>query len=240
MKQQEAGFSLVELMIAMVAGLIVIGAVVAFTVSTVRAYSENIRSTRLTQDLRAGMNVAQRELRRSGFDARSTTRVLSDTNPSNFIDVTISGECVLYRYDRGLGTADDAPQQSELRGVRRNAQTGTLQVKAGNTAVACNDATGWEDVSDAASVNITQFTPQLRECSFCSRLSSSVGPGGATVYNIATGTTRNLALTLAGALRNDATIARQITDSVRIRAEAVTFNPASATDCPALQVCTMP
>lgn len=45
--QRQTGLTLIELMIAIVAGLIVIGAALTFTVSTVRAYGENIRSTRL-------------------------------------------------------------------------------------------------------------------------------------------------------------------------------------------------
>ena len=48
-----AGFSLVELMIAMVVGLIVVGAVLALVVSMIRANNQTIQATRLTQELRA-------------------------------------------------------------------------------------------------------------------------------------------------------------------------------------------
>ena len=88
----QAGFSLVELMVAMVAGLIVIGAVIVFTISTVQAYSENIRSSRLTQELRTSMNILAREVRRAGYDSASVTRVLTATNPSNFNAVSAAGE----------------------------------------------------------------------------------------------------------------------------------------------------
>ena len=240
MNRNQQGFSLIELMIALVAGLVVIGAVLTFTVSTVRAYSENIRSTRLTQDLRSGMSVVQRELRRAGFDAVSTTRVLTDTNPSNFTDLTIDGECVIYRYDRSIGGAGGTPQGAEIRGIRRNAGTGSLQINADGSAVSCAGTTGWQDVSDPAVVNLTEFDPELRECRFCTRLSSGVDAAGNPVFDIATGSARNLSLTLTGALRNDASVSRQVTDSVRIRAETISFVNDSPADCPAIQVCTMP
>lgn len=240
MKRSQQGFSLIELMIALVAGLIVIGAVLAFTVSTVRAYSENIRSTRLTQDLRSGMNVVQRELRRAGFDGVATTRVLTDINPSTFTELTIDGECVIYRYDRSLGGAGGLPQGAEIRGIRRNATAGTLQINADGSPVSCGGSTGWQDVSDPAVVNLTDFEPQLRECRFCARFSSGVDAAGNPVFDIATGSARNLSLTLTGSLRNDATLSRQVTDSVRIRAEDVSFVNDSPVDCPAIQECTMP
>jgi prepilin-type N-terminal cleavage/methylation domain-containing protein len=66
--RRSAGFSLVELMVAMVAGLIVTGAVVAFTMSTMKGNTEYVRSARLTQELRNSLDQVTRELRRAGYD----------------------------------------------------------------------------------------------------------------------------------------------------------------------------
>jgi Tfp pilus assembly protein PilW len=52
-KHRNAGFSLVELMVAMVLALIVIGAVIALVLSMMRANNQTISATRLTQELRA-------------------------------------------------------------------------------------------------------------------------------------------------------------------------------------------
>lgn len=59
------GFTLVELLVGMAVGIIVIGAAVAFIVSSVRANSENLRSIRLTQELRALTELIGREIRRA-------------------------------------------------------------------------------------------------------------------------------------------------------------------------------
>lgn len=224
-KNRIGGFSLIELMIAMVAGLIVLGAVIAFTVSTVRAYGENIRSSRLTQDLRTSMTLIMRELRRAGFDGTSVTRVLTATSPSNFTAMTVSGECVVYRYDRGVGGAGGSAQATEVRAIRRNAAAGTLQMNASTSTVDCTAATGWVDISDPQVVDITKFTPILKTAPFCTRLSSKTDPTDPTklVWDIAVGDVRNLSLCLKGRLRRDGAIERTVVDTSRPRAENVVF-----------------
>jgi type IV pilus assembly protein PilW len=60
-----AGFSLVELMIALVVGMIVVGAVLALILSMMRANNQTIQATRLTQELRATAAVIASDLKRS-------------------------------------------------------------------------------------------------------------------------------------------------------------------------------
>ena len=71
------GFTLIELMVSMVIGLIVIGAVMALVLSMVRSNKETIAATRLTQELRATSALITSELQRAGssgnpFDITST------------------------------------------------------------------------------------------------------------------------------------------------------------------------
>jgi type II secretory pathway component PulJ len=228
------GMSLIEMMIALVAGLIVIGAVLTFTVATVRAYNENIRSTRLTQDLRTGMNLAVREIRRSGYDAASVNRIFSTTSPSSFTSlsaVQAATGCVIYRYDRGVGSVGDAPAATELRGIRLNSTTGTLQMDATSSSIDCSSTgSSWIDLTDPNVVNVTRFEPTVRDLPFCVPIDHRI-VSGVDQYDFAKGTTRNLLLNLTGSLRADATLSRSIVDSVRIRAENVVFTTNSPTPC---------
>jgi type IV pilus assembly protein PilW len=224
------GFTLIELMISLTLGLIVIGAVSAFAVSSVRAYSENIQSSRMTQDLRTSMTLLVREMRRAGYDATSVSRVLTDTNPSQFGLPVVSGECVIYQYDRGEPGA--APAATETRGLRRNAATGTLQMNATSATPSCTSNDGWVDLTDPGVVTFTRFTPTVVNTNFCSQLGERTDPAtGATVYDLATGSVRTLSLCLRGRASRDTTIERYVADSVRIRAENVQFisGAASAT-----------
>ncbi len=59
------GVTLIELLVGMAVGIIVVSALVAFIVSSVQANSENLRSIRLTQELRALTELIGREIRRA-------------------------------------------------------------------------------------------------------------------------------------------------------------------------------
>lgn len=63
----QRGFSLIELMVALVVGLIVSGAAIGFVVSIAKANSEDIQVTRLTQELRSVSEVITKEIRRARF-----------------------------------------------------------------------------------------------------------------------------------------------------------------------------
>lgn len=228
------GFSLIEMMVAIVAGMIVIGSVLAFTVSMLRSYNENIRSTRLTQDLRTTMGLAVREARRAGYDRSSVQRVMTDNVPLpnlGALAVSATGNCFAYQYDRGNSVAS-----RQNRAIRWNSAAGTLQMKAADTAVTCNDTSGWEDVSDPAVVNVTGFKVVERKSPFCVDIQKTKDPvTGSDVYLRAEGLVRNLSFCVRGSLRSDATIVRSIADSGRTRAEVVSFLKNQATGCPAAQ-----
>jgi len=63
----QRGFSLIELMVALVVGLIVSGAAIGFVVAVAKSNSENIQVTRLTQELRSVSEVITKEIRRARF-----------------------------------------------------------------------------------------------------------------------------------------------------------------------------
>ena len=100
------GFSLVELMISLVVGLIVSGAALALVASIIKSNSDTVRSTRLTQELRATAEIIGRDLRR----ARSVSDPIGNISLSplitacNTVDVSTAG-CVRYGYDCTSATA---------------------------------------------------------------------------------------------------------------------------------------
>jgi prepilin-type N-terminal cleavage/methylation domain-containing protein len=112
------GFTLVELMVALVAGLIVSAAVIAFLLSSMRSNGEYVQSTRLTQELRNTLDLVTRDLSRAGYsDSSIVLAGLSTT--SEFAPVFIKDDsptvtagtastyanaddrgCVIFAYDR--------------------------------------------------------------------------------------------------------------------------------------------
>lgn len=121
------GFTLVEMMVALVAGLIVSAAVVAFMLSSMKSNGEYVQSTRLTQELRNTLDLVTRDLSRAGYNDSALTYVslpntsefapvfIKDLTPfvtagnaSTYLNADTDG-CVLYAYDRTfpIGYADN-------------------------------------------------------------------------------------------------------------------------------------
>lgn len=93
------GFGLIELMVAMVLGLIVVGAVLALVVSIMRSNRQTLQSTRLTQELRATLSVVSSDLRRArSVNDPLSAAVLVTGNPYKAVSTATAG-CVIYGYD---------------------------------------------------------------------------------------------------------------------------------------------
>lgn len=142
---QRFGFTLVEMMLALVAGLIVSAAALSFFLSSMKSNGEYVQSTRLTQELRNTLDLMSRDLRRAGYDDDGL-KYLGNTNVSPFTPMCLStsgaptvcvapdsvGDCIKYAYDRsypnGGTTLVGAEGQlnvgtGEVRAIRRRAYT---------------------------------------------------------------------------------------------------------------------
>jgi prepilin-type N-terminal cleavage/methylation domain-containing protein len=179
MNANSRGFSLVELMMALVAGLIVSYAVLAFTMSSMKNNGEYVQSTQLTQELRNTLDVATRELKRAGYDENALSHMAAgDASP--FSPMLISGantdtSCLIYGYDRVGGTPGAVDVgRGEVRGLRRVIVGGVgiveFAVSTGTSRPVCNDdssasyatyppgcTNGWCPLSDSKRVNVTAF-----------------------------------------------------------------------------------
>ena len=154
MPRRAGGFSLIELMVALVVGLIVVGSALAMTVSIIHTNSENVRYTRLTQGLRAVSEIVARELRR----ARSIDDPIEhigrpdlDPGPYNIFDTT-SPTCAIYAYQ---GPAKPHRVIRRVAGAGSPAR-GTVQLATADVAtnLTCT-ATG--DILNSAQIDITDF-----------------------------------------------------------------------------------
>ena len=80
---RQAGFSLVEMMVALVAGMIVVAAVIAFMMSSFSSNAEYVRSTRLTQELRNTLDLATRDMIPPARPHRCSTRGAAPTTTTS-------------------------------------------------------------------------------------------------------------------------------------------------------------
>ncbi|NUS61024.1 MAG: hypothetical protein HOQ01_08760 [Lysobacter sp.] len=133
-----AGFTLIEMMVAIVLGMLVVGAVLAFIVSLVRANSETVLSTRLNQELRATMALISNDVRRARGLMDPIAAVGKGgvvANPYSTIDLS-TANCMRYSYAETTGGT------TNYRAVRLDTTTGKVVMVRASTAgaAACNSA----------------------------------------------------------------------------------------------------
>lgn len=123
-RRGQAGVTLVELLVGMAVGVIIVGALVAFIVSSVRANSENLRSIRLTQELRALSELIGREIRRARHVSAPALLAAVGQDPLPLAVTQFSGlltvdngnaDCIEFSYF----VPDDGDPNSDLRPGRR-------------------------------------------------------------------------------------------------------------------------
>ena len=198
-RQSHRGFSLIELMVSLVVGLIVSGAALALVASIIKSNSDTVRSTRLTQELRATAEVIARDLRRarSDYDPISNVGTTPLLQACNTIDTSTAG-CVTYGYNCTSSTAGSFWSI----GLASN----KVYVKtAAGAAPACPTTADTLLSSDAVNITALTFTP--------------VGTDAVTIS-----LTGQLADQLSSSLSNSATrnsFTRSITQEVRIRSSTV-------------------
>lgn len=195
------GFSLIELMVALVVGLIVVGAVLALIVAIMKSNRETLQATRLNQELRATMAVIATDIRRArGVEDPMTTATMTPTNvPYKDIDTSTAG-CIRYGYfdvidDDGNGNAADDNYHS-LYLFNGNVRRASKSLFADATCALGN--VGKQLGSDQVAITSMTFTPATTSA-----------------------TAREFEVTLTGHLVDDdaalASISRTITQTVFVR-----------------------
>lgn len=205
MKYTQRGFTLIELMISIVIGLIILAAVMGMFVTMIKSDSDNLKSIRLNQELRAAMSLIARDIRRAGANRNAVVNSSTSppTNPFSVAGGTrltiadnkegTANSCVTYSYD-----ANDT--SNELYGYRHNSTDGKVEARANGAGC---DANGWLTVTDEKLVNITTLT-------FADTTVTEAG------INI-----RQITVTLSGQLRRDNTVTRTLTETVKVRNDEI-------------------
>lgn len=155
------GFSLIELMVALVAGLILLGSVLTLVAANMQNNALVIRDLRVTQESRALSTVIARELMRNGFIGDSVRMIGAGATSANFpaVDV-LSASCVSYAYDANSnGTLDAGERRLFSRGVvdGHGAVFRKLTTSAAGTFAAADCGTGTQISSDDIDVQCLGF-----------------------------------------------------------------------------------
>ncbi len=149
----QAGFTLVELLVSLVISLIAIGGMILVMANMVGVTRDSTNTARLTNELRTGMQVLTRELRRANFDEDFTTCIGSGSGACPDFEIvdtlddvdTETQECLGYGYRRKVGT-DWQPATGAMR-----LNEGVLEFNT--TSGSCSTGT-WVAITDGDVVDI--------------------------------------------------------------------------------------
>ncbi len=156
-RTRAAGFTLIELMVALVLGLVVIGGVMGVFMSTYQANAQNIKSIRLNEEMRAVVALMSRDIRRAGSKTIDWTGTAwhVTANPMSTANAWVvsnmtgapANSCVRLAYAISLtGTTD-----TNRFGYRLNPNTGLVQAYNHQSSEwSCNstDNFAWQPITD--------------------------------------------------------------------------------------------
>lgn len=213
-ERTQRGFSLMNMMVASSLSLIAVTAMVLLLAGTLGRGSVTIQMTRLTQDLRAAMQLMTRDVRRANYHSSfmqcfGNTNCREDLGISayvNTINIDAGGDCFWYWLDRN----GDADLSNDSTGAYRLAQVsgvGVVQMRiGGNGAAECDADQGWELITDPKVINITAFSVDNVD-SYTDVLSDQ---GDSQVVE-------KIRLSLTGSLVRDPMVSKEIQDLVHVR-----------------------
>jgi type IV pilus assembly protein PilW len=220
--KKQTGFTLIEIMIALVLGLIVLSATIGIYVTTVKGSTDTINSVRLNYDLESVMSLMVNDIRRAGYWGGAIDGADSSTNPfatgTANIQTPTTG-CILYSYD---ANGDSTPNNGEYYGFKIT--NGAILIRSSDTAEATTDCTGsgWSTLT-VTEVNVTAltFTTNYRCLNVTTNLSYNTTCAAVAAADLASGAkaveSRQIDIALSGRLVNDATVTKTLNGSVKSR-----------------------
>lgn len=239
------GFTLVELMISLVIGLLISAAGLTMFVNTADTDFDQIKMTRLNQELRAVMSLMTRDIRRTGYYGIATTSptTISSGLPTiigtatwnpfiktggNFLfslqDIyngdsdASTYDCILFAYDEDRDGVDDGNNERfgyRLAPSSNPNYSGRNTLKVRQSGADCT-GNNWEALTDDSIIEVTEFTLTPRR--------EIIGDDGTLVVC-------NIDITLSARFANvagyDTNIVRSINETVKIRNDI--YHPATTT-----------
>lgn len=166
----QSGFSLIELMVSVLLGMVVVGAAIAVYISMIFSAADTVRMVRLNHDMGSLLLFMTNDIRRAGYWGAAVAESDPLLNPFTTDEENIQflpdwdglgNPCIVYTYD---ADADGVLDVEERFGFRLNPD-GSIGLRMGGTLLAsCLDDDGtWENVtvqddSEVVAISDLQFS----------------------------------------------------------------------------------
>lgn len=210
---KKTGFTLVEVMIALVINLGLFAALMIMFSNILQNNQQTTNANRLYEQLQGALQIISSDIRRAGYwgNAKNDVGLRQNSNPfmtvTTDVSINASNDCILLSYDHNSDGSIPAISSSiddERYGYRL--MNGSIQARPPGAPFDCTaSSTSWENMTDPNIITITAltFTPTLTTI--------TTGPGAQGI------TIRSIDITITGKLVSDATVTKTLTQHVRIR-----------------------
>ena len=206
------GFSLIELMVALVVGsMFTLSAVVVMSNSLARS-SDSVRMVQLSQELRSTLSMVSSEVRRSGFDIDplafyQSSQAITSGLAMGTLDGSGNANCLRVSYEDKAGVTWNAVYRLfTTNSIGRV----SINMDAAATCATASGADGWAQITDPTLTHVTalNFSRVVDE--------KNLGINAVTGNNIMMGT-ETVLISITGQLVEDATISRTVENEINLR-----------------------
>ncbi|WP_028864125.1 prepilin-type N-terminal cleavage/methylation domain-containing protein [Psychromonas aquimarina] len=191
------GFSLVELLIALLLGSVLLAMVIGLYVTGISTGSRSLKYSRLRSDLQSIMSIMETDIRRAGFGG---SEFMVASGGSKTVDSVSNAEqdCIVYYYNHNSSASIT---DSNKMGIRLVPAENEIQFGTGVDPLAdnCYSSGTWTALSDKQFIKITVL--EFSE--------SSVSNAAATL--------RSVSIDLTGELVSDSSFTHSISTTVQVR-----------------------
>ncbi len=201
-RRSNAGFSMIEVMVAMTISLLLFGGLLNAYVSTISSSTQLMTTAHLDNELHKMLDMMARDIRRAGTHGNPQVLVTGVANPFGVEGTgAYTGEtansCLVFSYDWDSDGVLDTSGQDERYGFRL--KQGVVQSRVSGLGCDADGTPNWENVTDPRSYNITslQFAP------------TTVSADDMSI--------RSVRITMAAELVSDTSVVRSLSKTVRVR-----------------------
>lgn len=236
--KKQTGFTLIEIMISLVLGLIILGATISIYIASIRGSSDVIRSARLNYDLDSALSMMANDIRRSGYWGGAIAGSDPSANPfmqgNANLRILDSGTCIVYSYD---ADGNESVDTNEYYGFKLNGAGIQMRLSgtADKTDCSSDANNSWESITITAGnqqIEITslQFSLDAPVTSKCLNVTTGlpISPDStcaAATSGISTNDwlveSRQINIVLRGRVAADTAVTKSLSQSVKLRNDRI-------------------
>ena len=216
-RKPSGGFTIIELLLVVVLGLVLSAAAVDFSANMFSSNTKSIMMIQMSEEMRSAMQLISRDIRRSGYNGDALGRFLATETIGSGItlgplDEYDNATCLEVNYENLQGDPVNAVYR-----MRTVDDIGRVAANFDADA-SCEtdlDDNGWVDLTDSTLIDVRSVRFK-HEANFTDIAENS------STGNVVQVEVEAINITISARLKEDETVSRGITDTVQLKNQSIT------------------